>query len=174
MANVRRQIGNATSMTDNPYQPPHITEEIPRNGLDRTGSLNRAATLYRWMGWIGITYFFVAFPLRLWSGSRDASLPIGTLVGMSVVTACFVGLFTSMIRLAPRLQQEFAAVYTWARCAGLLAGAFGFPFLTVSAFYAVRLIGRGRSDDCTSDEPYNSPKDGLQGFTNGQSTVRPR
>jgi len=138
-------------MTLNPYTPPSTVGDNARD-YDRTRSLKRAATLYRRMGWVGIIYFFVAFPLGLWSGSQDGPLPIGSVIGMTFVTALFVGLFTSMIRLAPRLHSELGTVYTRARWTGLLAGAFGFPILTIPAFYAVRLIGRGHRSE-TSDEP---------------------
>lgn len=143
---------SSTSMTLNPYTPPNTVSENALNDGDRIRSLSRAATLYRRMGWIGIIYFFVAFPLGLWSGSQDGPLPIGSVVGMTFVTVLFVGLFTSMIRLAPRLQSELATVYNRARWTGLLAGAFGFPILTIPAFYAVRLIGRGHLAE-PSDEP---------------------
>jgi len=140
-------------MTVNPYTPPNVVTENAGNDCDRTRSLQRAATLYWWMGWVGMTYFFVAFPFGLWSGSSDAPIRIGALVGMTLVMAPFVCLFASMIRLAPRLQADFATVYNRARWIGLLAGAFGFPFLTIPALYAVLLIGRGRTFTSTSDEP---------------------
>jgi len=105
------------------------------------------------MGWLGILYFVVAFPLGLWSESQNPPLRAGTLIGMTVMTLLFVGLFSMMIRLAPRLQSDLDSVYARARWTGLLAGAFGFPFLTFPAFYAVRMIGHARRNSEASDEP---------------------
>ncbi len=74
---------SSTSMTLNPYTPPNTVSENALNDGDRIRSLSRAATLYRRIGWIGIIYFFVAFPLGLWSGSEDGPLPIGSVVGIA-------------------------------------------------------------------------------------------
>ncbi len=132
-------------MTVNPYSPPSVATEISGSPSDPTRSLARASTLYRWIGWIGIAYFCVAYPIGLWSEMHDPLFGLGVTFGMSLMTALFVCLFASMIRVAPRLQSDLATVYSRARWTGLLVGAFGFPFLTIPAFYAVRLVGRARS-----------------------------
>jgi hypothetical protein len=153
-------------MTVNPYTPPSVTAENRGNRDDPTRSLKRASTLYRWMGWIGIVYFCVAYPLGLSSEIRDSPFRLGATIGMTLMTALFVCLFAMMIRLAPRLQTDLTAVYSRARWTGLLVGAFGFPFLTIPAFYAVRLVGRGRPETGMGDEPSVATEPGLQGFTN--------
>lgn len=153
-------------MTVNPYTPPSVASKNSGSRDDPARLLERASTLYRWMGWIGIVYFCVAYPLGLWSEIRDSPFRIGATIGMTLMTALFVCLFAMMIRLAPRLQSDLAAVYSRARWAGLLVGAFGFPILTIPAFYAVRLVGRGRSEMEASDEPPVATEPGLQGLTN--------
>lgn len=149
---VRRQNRDAANMTVNPYTPTSIAAENRGNRGDRTRSLKRASMLYRWMGWIGIIYFCVAYPLGLWSEIRDSPFRLGTTIGMTLMTVVFVCLFATMIRLAPRLQTDLETVYSRARWTGLLVGACGFPILTIPAFYAVRLAGSGRSNTATGDE----------------------
>lgn len=140
-------------MTLNPYKPSSTGLGVRPDHFGHGSALRRATTLYQWMGWVGILYFAVAFPLGLWSEGRNPPLRVGTLIGMTVMTLLFVGLFSMMIRLAPRLQSDLASVYVRARWTGLLVGAFGFPFLTIPAFYAVRIIGRAHRNSQASDEP---------------------
>ncbi|EMI21566.1 membrane protein [Rhodopirellula maiorica SM1] len=138
-------------MTVNPYQPPREAVESSDDGRNSAQSLKRAATLYRWLGCIGITYFCVVYPIGLWSDIHDTPFRLGATIGMTLMAALFVGLFVMMVRIASRLQTDLLAVYGRARWAGLLVGAFGFPFLTIPAFYAVWLVGRGRAEIETTE-----------------------
>ncbi len=161
-------------MTVNPYVPPNVADANIGSQGDPVRSLKRASTLYKWMGWIGIVYFCVVYPIGLLSELRDSPFRIGATIGMTLVTALFVCLFATMIRLAPRLQSDLTAVYSRARWTGLLVGAFGFPLLTIPAFYAVKLVGRARSVAGTGDEPSVATEPGLHGFTNGSPTLPAR
>lgn len=146
-------------MTVNPYTPPSVSSESSDNLGEPIRSLSRASTLYRWIGWIGIAHCSVAYPLGLWSEIRDPPFRFDVIIGMSLMTALLVCLFGSMVHLAPRLQTDLEAVYGRARWTGLLVGAFGFPFLTIPAFYAVQLVGRGRSKKGAGDEPSVATED---------------
>ncbi len=65
--------------------------------------------------------------LGLWSQGRNLTLTVGTLIGMTSATLLFVGLFSMMIRLAPRLQSDLPSVYA-RHYARSTAGALAFPF----------------------------------------------
>lgn len=139
-------------MIVNPYTPPSVASERIDDRGYALRSLRRASTLYTWMGWIGIAYFCVAYPAGLLSAVLDPPFRLGVIIGMSVMTALFTCLFGSMIRLGSHLQTDLAVVYSRARWTGILVGAFGFPFLTIPAFYAVRLISRAHSAKGAGDE----------------------
>lgn len=131
----------------NPYAPTiHTKDHADRDTSRRP--LDRASRLYARMGWIGLAYFGFAFPIGLWSGTRDTPFQIS----LTTVTGLFVLLFVSMIRLSRRIRVKEASVYYRARWTGLLAAAFGFPFLTVTAFYAVWLLEKGYKSGDTMSE----------------------
>jgi hypothetical protein len=105
------------------------------------------------MGWIGIAHSCIAYSIGLWSAFQDPPFRSGLTMGMSLIMALPVLLFASMIRVSTRLQSDLATVYSRARWIGLLAGAYGFPILTIPAFYAVRLIARARPSTQSGVDP---------------------
>ncbi|QDV86284.1 hypothetical protein [Planctomycetes bacterium TBK1r] len=127
-----------------PATPPEPPAELPTSSDDRDRYLARAAKIYRWMGWIGLIYFGIIYPIGLWSELSESPVSLGAVIGMTVTTAGFAFLFSQMIRLSRRMHTGLESAYSKIRWVGLLAGAFSFPLLTFPAFYAVWLVGRAR------------------------------
>ncbi len=61
---------------------------------------------------------------------------------MMIILLAFFG---AMIRTATRLPGDFERLYKRARWLGILAGAFGFPILTIPAFIGVSRLSKYRT-----------------------------
>jgi hypothetical protein len=70
---------------------------------------------------------------------------MGELIGMPMTAGFFLIFFALMIRTAVLLPRDFERYYQRARWLGILAGAFGFPLLTIPAFVAVSRLAKYRN-----------------------------
>lgn len=140
-------------MSLNPYAPTSSSIESHSTFPNTAKYLARAVTVYRWIGFIGIAYFVIVYPFALWTELNDPPIEIGPFVAATLASVFFVFLFSLVIHTAGRISTRFDSLYSRARWTGLLAGACGFPFLTIPAFYAVWLVGQVRKARSMSDEP---------------------
>ena len=122
----------------NPYAPPTRPFEVQRPEW----YLVSACRYYKVMGWVTIaTCLTCATPLARPKPFFESSPPVHVWM-FAVVTVLFFG---SMIRTAKLLPNDFESLYRRARWLGILAGAFGFPILSLPAFLAVSRLATYRT-----------------------------
>ncbi len=67
---------------------------------------------------------------------------MGEKVGPPIMMLAMFVFFGTMIRNAAQLPNDFDRCYKWARWLGILAGAFGFPILSIPAFIGVSRLSK--------------------------------
>ena len=84
-------------------------------------------------------------PMALYQLLTDESARRGEMVGVPIMATAILIYFGTMIRTAMRLPDDFERLYKRARWLGVLAGAFGFPILTIPAFIGVSRLSKYRT-----------------------------
>jgi hypothetical protein len=123
---------------ENPYALPPAFE--PRE--DAESLLRAAMRMYRWIGWCGVAYVVIAFPVPIVTQllQPQPNIPLVVpLLGMLMML-----FFVLMLRTASRLGHDFDRVYRRARWLAILAAAIWFPLFTIPGILAVRRLERYR------------------------------
>ena len=125
----------------NPYAAPANAED------DRHADwyLASACRYFKGIGYVVIVYLTCVMPFSLYETFADESPLLGEMIGSPVMTAATLAFFTAMIHTANRLPADFERLYRRARWLGILAGAFGFPILSIPAFIGVWRLSQCRT-----------------------------
>ncbi len=107
--------------------------------------LASACRYFKWIGWVVIVYMSCASSIALYELFIDELPLVGAIIGGATMMAATLLFFGTMIRTAMRLPDDFERLYKRARWLGILAGAFGFPILTVPAFIGVSRLSKYRA-----------------------------
>ena len=92
-----------------------------------------------------LTYLTCAFPFWVYELLTDDTMLLGERIGPPIAMLAMLTFFGAMIRNATLLPNEFARRYKRSRWLGILAGAFGFPLLSIPAFIAVARLSKYRT-----------------------------
>ncbi len=92
-----------------------------------------------------IVYQVVGVPFWLYELFTNQSMLLGEKVGPPICMVAVFIYFAAMIINANRLPNDFGRCYKRARWLSILAGAFGFPLLTVPAFIGVWRLSKYRN-----------------------------
>ncbi len=107
--------------------------------------LASACRYFKWIGWVVIVYMSCASSIALYELFIDELPLVGAIIGGATMMAATLLFFGTMIRTAMRLPDDFERLHKRARWLGILAGAFGFPILTVPAFIGVSRLSKYRA-----------------------------
>jgi hypothetical protein len=83
-------------------------------------------------------------PFWLYELFTDESPPMGHIIGPPTMMLAMFFFSGAMIQTAAQLPNDFERRYRRARWLGILAGAFGFPILTIPAFIGVSRLSKYR------------------------------
>ncbi len=127
-------------MTDqsqlNPYSAPLSATDLS----DARHSDWYLASACRYLHGIGcavIVYCFAVIPFWLHDIITSAAPHMSMVVGIPLVVTALFAFSVAMIKTAGQLPTEFPRRYRRARWLGILAGAIGFPVLSIPAFLSV-------------------------------------
>ncbi len=125
----------------NPYAPP----ASPADATPAEWYLASACRCFKGIGWAAVVYVACVIPFALYELLTAESPLLGEMIGMPTMMAATLVFFGTMIRTAMRLPSDFERLHKRARWLGILAGAFGFPILTIPAFIGVSRLSKYRT-----------------------------
>ena len=125
---------------ENPYASPRSVDIRE----DAQTLLNATTKLYRRMGWAGVGYCLVAYPVVMITTFAQGQLDIGPAIGMTTVWALMMAFFMFMIKTAKDLAVDVERTYRRARWLAVLAAGLFFPIFAIPAYLAVRRLERYR------------------------------
>jgi hypothetical protein len=107
--------------------------------------LASACRYFKGIGGTAVVYLICVIPFSLYELFADESPRMGELIGAPTMMVAMLLFFGAMIHTAMRLPNDFERLYGRARWLGILAGAFGFPILTIPAFIGVCRLSKYRT-----------------------------
>jgi hypothetical protein len=130
-----------SQLETNPYAPPASTGDARRADW----YLASACRYLKGIGFVMIAYLLCVIPISLYQIFTNESPRMGEMIGAPTMMVAMLLFFGSMIQTAMLLPHDFARLYRRARWLGILAGAFGFPILTIPAFIGVSRLSKYRT-----------------------------
>jgi len=128
-------------LEQNPYAPPASAGETEQPDW----YLRSACRHLKWIGWAGIVYVACTTAIVLSIDATAKSSPdVGELVAFAAVQAAIASFFGLVTRMAMLLPRDCERLYGRARWLGIIAGAAGFPILTITAYLVVSRLARYR------------------------------
>jgi hypothetical protein len=125
---------------ENPYASPRSVEF--RSDAE---TLLRATTkLYARMGWAGVAYTTIVYPIGMVLELSERPVQLGPTMGGTIMCGLMLGFFVIRIKTAKDLATDLDRTYRRARWTAILAAAIFFPILTFPAVLAVRRLERYR------------------------------
>jgi hypothetical protein len=125
----------------NPYASPACPGDVRR----AEWYLVSACRYFKGIGWVAVLYAACVIPMTLYKIFTEESPLLGEMIVVPTMMTAMLLFFGTMIRTAMRLPGDFERLYKRARWLGILAGAFGFPILTIPAFIGVLLTELGQT-----------------------------
>jgi hypothetical protein len=125
----------------NPYASPACASDARQADW----YLASACRYFKSIGWVAIVYVICAMPISLYELLMDESPLLEQMIGIPTMMTAVVVFFGELVRTAMRLPGDFQRLHRRARWLGILAGAFGFPFLTIPAFIGVSRLSKYRT-----------------------------
>ena len=139
-------VASELPMKPSPLEPnPYASPASPGAARQAEWYLASACRYFKAIGWLAIIYLMCVIPIALYQVFTDESPLVGEMVGMPIMMAAMFVFFGTMIRTAMRLPGDVDRLYKQARWLGILAGACGFPLLTVPAFIGVARLSKYRA-----------------------------
>ena len=124
----------------NPYAAPLSTG----NFREPDWYLASACRYFKGIGYVMLAYLICAIPFWLYELVTDESMLLGEKLGPPIMMLAMFVFFGAMVRNATQLSNDFKRRYKRARWLGILAGAFGFPLLSIPAFIGMSRLSKYR------------------------------
>lgn len=131
-----------SQLEPNPYASP---ASIIDDARQSAWYLASACRYFKRISYVMIVYWICVIPLSLYRLLNDDATGMRELIGVPTMMAFILLFFGALLQTALRLPYDFERLYKRARWLGILAGAFGFPILTIPAFIGVSRLSKYRT-----------------------------
>jgi hypothetical protein len=116
-----------STLQPNPYATPLTTESV----RDPEWYLTSACRYFKGIGYVMLAYLMCVITVWGYELLTDDSMLLREKIGPPIIMLAMFVFFGAMIRNATRLPHDFDRRYKRSRWLGILAGAFGFPLLSI-------------------------------------------